>query len=68
MHIVRIKMVLKEKHHHNKFSKNAVKDPMEKINEEYEYEVNLDSNKLIEKSIKRLNEELKITKMRLRNG
>ena len=48
------------------FNKKEFQDLWQKINVKSVYEVNFDSNELIEKAIKRLNNELKITKMRVR--
>ena len=48
------------------FNKKEFQDLWEKINVKSVYEVNFDSNELIEKAIKRLDNELKITKMRVR--
>lgn len=48
------------------FNKKEFQDLWEKINVKSVYEVNFDSNELIEKAVKRLDNELKITKMRVR--
>lgn len=48
------------------FNKKEFQDLWEKINVKSVYEVKFDSNELIEKAIKRLDNELKITKMRVR--
>lgn len=48
------------------FNKKEFQDLWEKINVKSVYEVRFDSNELIEKAIKRLDNELKITKMRVR--
>lgn len=48
------------------FNRKEFQDLWEKINVKSVYEVNFDSNELIEKAVKRLDNELKITKMRVR--